>query len=116
MLGGKRLWNYFAALLMGTTLLLGSAMAQGKGKAETLTGTVSDAMCGAKHTMMKNASDKDCTLACVKMGAKYALVVGDKVYELDGKEADLQKLAGAKAKVTGTVDGAKIHVTSVGPA
>ena len=98
---------------MAASFVISIAMAQSKGKTETLTGTVSDAMCGAKHTMMKNGTDKDCTLACVKMGSKYALVVGDKVYELDGKESDLQKFAGAKAQVTGTVDGTKMHVSAV---
>ena len=53
------------------------------------------------------------TAGCVSHGSKYALVVGDKVYELDGKTEGLAKLAGAKAKVTGDVEGAKITVASV---
>ena len=113
-------WNYFAALLIGATLLAGSGIAQDKAndksKKDILSGTVTDSMCGAKHTMMKGTSDKDCTIACVKMGSKYGLVVGDKVYELDAKEGDLEKFAGAKAKVTGTVDGTTVHVSAVGPA
>ena len=106
-------WSYLAALLMTATLFAGLGMAQGNGKKETLTGTVTDFLCGVKHTMMKDTPDKDCTLACVKAGSKYGLVAGDKVYELDGKEDALAKFAGGKAKVTGTVDGTKLHVTAV---
>lgn len=79
------------------------------GKEGTLTGTVSDAMCGAKH--MGEAAA--CTKGCVKKGSKYALVVGDKVYTLEGGDADLDKLAGQKATVKGTVDGDSVKVASV---
>ena len=41
----------------------------------------SDAMCGAKHTEA-GIAPADCVRACVQKGAKYALVVGDKVYTL----------------------------------
>ena len=46
------------------------------GKTQTMTGQVSDAMCGAKHQM---GTPADCARSCVKHGSKYALVVGDKV-------------------------------------
>ena len=85
------------------------------GKRQTLTGEVSDAMCGAKHQMPGQAAD--CTRACVKHGSNYALVVGDKVYTLETSDQaaldKLDKLAGAKAKVTGTLDGTTITVKSV---
>jgi hypothetical protein len=72
-------------------------------------------MCGVKHEMPGKAAD--CTRACVKHGANYSLVVGDKVYTLqtsDQKALDtLDKLAGAKAKVTGEVDGMNVTVKSV---
>ena len=113
MLSGKRKWNYLMALLLAATLMAGSGMAQGKGKSVTFTGQVTDFMCGAKHTMMPGTPEKECTMTCVKMGSKYGLAVADKVYELEGKEAELEKFAGAKAKVTGTLDGTKIQVTAV---
>ena len=108
-----------ALLIAGMWLLIGSLVlslttANAQVKSQTLVGTISDTTCGAKHTMGGDA--KQCTLDCVKkMNSKYALVVGDKVYTLEGKEADLEKLAGAKAKVSGTVDGMKIKVGSVSP-
>ena len=81
----------------------------------TLTGTVSDAMCGAHH-MEKDKSAAECTLECVKKGTKYALVVGEKVYTLDGHEAELDKLAGERATVKGSMMGEMIMVESVAAA
>jgi hypothetical protein len=46
--------------------------------------------------MEKDKSASECTRECVKKGAKYALVVGEKVYAPDGHEAELDKLAGER--------------------
>jgi hypothetical protein len=96
-------------LLLFATLIVGSAFAAGK----TYTGTVSDAMCGAKH--MGDAAS--CTRGCVGKGSKYALVVGDKVYTLETSDksalATLDKQAGAKVTVTGTEKDNTITVSSV---
>ncbi len=80
----------------------------------TLQGVVSDEMCGAKH-MMQGASAAKCTRECVKMGAPYALVVGDKVYTLKGHSKELDALAGEPAVITGTVSGTNVDVASVAP-
>jgi hypothetical protein len=72
-------------------------------------------MCGAKHH--EGIPPADCVRACVKHGAKYALVVGDKVYTLDTSNQaelyELNKLAWEEAKVTGTANGDTISVKSV---
>jgi hypothetical protein len=84
-------------------------------KAQTFTGTVSDAMCGAQHMMAGDPAA--CLRACVDKGSKYALVVGDKVYTLDTKDKAtsdaLYKLAGQQAKVKGEANGDTIQVDSV---
>jgi hypothetical protein len=84
-------------------------------KTQTLTGEVSDAMCGAKHQMAGAAAD--CARACAKHGSNYALVVGDKVFTLETSDQTaldkLDKLAGGKAKVTGEVSGTTMTVKSV---
>jgi hypothetical protein len=109
--------NRIAAAVLGMQMLAGLAAipALAAGKAQILTGEVSDAMCGAKHEMPGKAAD--CTRGCVKHGSKYALVVGDKVYTLETSDKaaldKLNDLAGAKAKITGEVDGATIAVKSV---
>lgn len=79
---------------------------------KTLTGVVSDSMCGAHH-MAKDKSPAECTRGCVKQGMKYALVVGSKVYTLEGHDAVLDKLAGKKATVKGNVTGETVAVQSV---
>ena len=109
--------NRIAATVLGMLLLLGLGIvpARAAGKSQTLTGQVSDAMCGAKHE--ESNKPADCTRACVKHGANYALVVGDKVYTLQTSDKAaldaLDKLAGAKAQVTGDVEGTTVNVKSV---
>ena len=96
---------------------LAAVPALAAGKSQTLTGVVSDTMCGAKHDEMPS-KPAECTRGCVKHGANYALVVGDKVYTLQTSDKaaldQLNDLAGAKAKVTGEVDGTTVTVKSVG--
>jgi hypothetical protein len=110
--------NRIAAAVLGMQMLIGVAAvpALAAGKSQTLTGQVSDAMCGTKHEEMPT-KPAECTRACVKHGASYALVVGDKVYTLQTSDkaalGKLNDLAGAKAKVTGDVDGTTIAVKSV---
>ena len=79
----------------------------------TLTGEVSDAMCGAKHPI---ADAVACTKACVGKGSDYALVVKGKAYTLkasDKEKADLDNLAGKMATVTGDVNGTTMTVATV---
>lgn len=104
-------WSYFAVLLVAGVLVAAGVPVQ-SAETKTLEGTISDTMCGAKHNM-GITSAAECTVKCVETGSKYALVVGDKVYELNGKADDLKKLAGTKAKITGSVDGNKVQVTAV---
>ena len=72
-------------------------------------------MCGAQH-MQKGKSAAECTRECVKGGTKYALVVEKKVYMLEGHEAELDKVAGMKAKVKGKMSAETLTVQSVVPA
>ena len=72
-------------------------------------------MCGAHH-MAKDKSPAECTRMCVKQGQQYALIVGEKVYTLEGHEAEVDKLAGKKATVKGKVTGETVAVQSVVPA
>ena len=97
---------------MAAELTLGSAAVSAK--VTTMTGTVSDAMCGAKHMMADD--NAGCTRECVKKGSDYALVVKGKAYKLkanDAAKADLDKLAGKTAKVVGDLNGDTIQVSSV---
>ena len=108
--------------LMAATLLSGSlsgAQTESASKsdsgAKTVTGVISDSMCGAKH-MAKDKSAAECTRMCVKQGSDYALVVGKKVYVLKGNASDLDKYAGERVTVKGSVTGNTITAASVNAA
>src|SRR5512143_3943994 len=98
--------------VLGTLFLTATMAAPAFASEQTLTGKVSDAMCGAKHGM--GGGEAKCTRECVKGGSKYALVVGDKVYTLETSDKaaldKLNELAGASAKVTGEVKGETVAV------
>jgi hypothetical protein len=100
--------------LLNVLLVAGFAFSAYGASGKSFTGTVSDAMCGAKHATPDAAA---CTRVCVGKGSKYALIVGDEVYTLDTSDkaalATLDKQAGAKATVTGTEKDNTITVTSV---
>ena len=75
-------------------------------------------MCGVSHAKMTTGhpgmTDKACTLACVKAGAKYVFVSDGKVYQIaNQKQADLAKEAGDKVSLTGDVNGTTITVSKV---
>jgi hypothetical protein len=97
-------------------VVLGISVSAEAADKQTLTGEVSDAMCGAGHMQ---GTPAECTRACVGRGSKYALVVGDKVYALNVTDkaalATLSQQAGKNATVTGTVSGVAIDVSSVAP-
>jgi hypothetical protein len=78
-----------SALFLSVVLSTVVASAQ---SSQTLTGTVSDAMCGAHH-MMQGASAAQCTRECVKQGSDFALVSAGKVYTLKGNKSQFDKFA-----------------------
>ena len=63
-------------------------LAQASGEQKTLTGVVSDAMCGQTH-MMKDKPAVECLRYCVKQGTKYARVAGKNVYTLHGTKTQV---------------------------
>jgi hypothetical protein len=88
---------------------------------QTLTGQISDSMCGKSHTGMGEMGNnpKECTLGCVKTGGKYVFVSGDKVYDIKNQNfVVIAANAGANVQLTGDVDkdGKTITVTKIAPA
>src|SRR6266550_667112 len=81
--------------------------------AHNVSGMVTDSKCAANHAKGSRKSPAECTRACVRGGAKYTLVDGDKIYTLQGKEDQLDRVAGERATVEGTVYGSTIQVASV---
>jgi hypothetical protein len=112
----KTMFSVKAILVLAAAVLVPLViLAQTSGDQKTLTGVVSDAMCGQTH-MMKDKPAAECLRYCVKQGTKYALVAGKNVYTLEGHEADLDKCAAQKVTVKGTMKGETMTVESVLPA
>jgi hypothetical protein len=86
---------------------------------QTWKGTISDSNCGHSHKAAvehagKALSDHDCTVACVKGGAKYVFVAGGKVYDIANQDfAGLDTNAGKPVQVAGTMNGNAITIAKV---
>jgi hypothetical protein len=100
----KRLLTFAALALLLTACLTWAADS-------SWTGVVSDSHCGLKHAA---ASDEaaTCVASCVKSGAKYVLASAGKLYQLEPQNKINADLAGREAKITGTLKGDTITVTS----
>lgn len=86
--------------------------------AETMKGTLSDAMCAAKHSAEKHGADAKkhagCVEKCVKGGQAYVFVSKDKVYKIANQDfADLKAHAGHEVNLTGEVKGDSITVSKI---
>jgi hypothetical protein len=98
-------------LSLAATLALG---AMGLFGADSWTGTISDSMCGASHG---STPAKQCTTGCIKKGAKYVIVVGDKVYGITNQDKPgLAKYAGESVKVMGKKEGDTITISKISKA
>ena len=100
-----------ALCLVVVLLSLGALLQQSAQSWSGWVGRISDSNCGAVHKM---SDAKQCTLQCVKKGAKYVLLVGeptDHIYKLEGNSSEFEKLAGAPAKVQGDLSGTTLKVT-----
>jgi len=79
--------------------------------AKTITGTVSDSMCGAKHAT-PSADAAACVKKCEDGGAKLVVVSGGKVYNTDQQD-QLKGHEGESVKVTGAIKGDSITIDKV---
>jgi hypothetical protein len=80
--------------------------------AEDWKGTISDAMCAAKHVNATKA-DMACAQKCVKGGSPAVLVVDGKVFKIDNQDA-VKDHIGHKVSVSGTmVTEGTIHIDKV---
>lgn len=85
---------------------------------QTWTGKISDSMCGVSHTAMrhgdKKMTDRGCTEACVKGGAKYVFTSQGKVYTIANQsDPDLATHAGHTVRLTGAMKGQDITVSKI---
>ena len=110
----------FALVVAGATLVFARAQSL-ESSADRLTavstghefsGMITDSYCRARHQQDSDKNPEECTRSCVRHGAKYVLVDGDATYILAGNPTVLDRLAGQRARVRGTVDGDVLSVTA----
>ena len=86
---------------------------------KTLTGKISDSMCGASHKSMtehagKKMTDHDCVLACVEKGAKFVFISGGKTYNIENQDMpELKEHAGHTVTLTGEMTGDTIKANRI---
>ena len=102
-------------MVVATMLMLGASGAFAAD--QTRTGKISDSKCGAKHAAGehgKKMTDRACTEACVKGGAKYVFASKGKIYQIANQDdADLAMHAGHTVKLTGEMKGDSITVSKI---
>ncbi|HEX4001457.1 MAG TPA: DUF5818 domain-containing protein [Candidatus Acidoferrales bacterium] len=108
--------------VLGSAMLVLFAASFSAGADSTYNGQIMDSACAlmGSHDGMASGhgvkAAKECTLSCVKAGAKFVLydAASKKVYKLDDQQKPVP-FAGEKVKVTGTLDKATntIHVTDI---
>jgi len=104
----------FAGLLAIATLAFAGGEQEAEGpQSGPFTGMVSDSVCGARHVKHPELDSPRCTRECVRTGAKYILIDGDKSYNLQGDFAQLAQFAGQRAKIGGSLQGTTIRVSSI---
>jgi len=107
----KRALGLVAGVLVSASLALAAE--------QTWTGAISDSSCGRSHKSMiehsgKKLTDHDCTIACVKNGAKYVFVAGSKIYNIENQDfAGLEEHAGHKIQLTGEKKDGTITVSGI---
>jgi hypothetical protein len=106
-LRGKAMKIRLTAVLAAALFAAGLTMAADG----TWTGYISDSNCGAKGA---NDKARECTLRCVKGGAKYVFVndADKKVYVVDAQDK-VADHAGHHVTVKGTVDGDTLKLESI---
>ena len=92
--------------------LLMPALRMANAAPQTFTGVISDSMCKQKH-MMPGKTDAQCVEECVKAGASYILVSGDKIYTLNAKSGLISPYAGKKVQIEGDLKNNTITVTTI---
>jgi hypothetical protein len=94
---------------VGATMLFAGALAMG---ADTsMTGYIADSKCGAKAA---HEGARECTVKCVKEGAKYVFVndADKKVYAIENQDK-VADHAGHHVTVKGSVEGDNLKLNSI---
>lgn len=81
--------------------------------AQRFTGLATDDRCGARHSSMSGMGPSECVRHCIRDGAQYALINGEHSYTLTGNPSELERVAGQRVTVAGTLQGNTITVIEI---
>jgi hypothetical protein len=96
-----------------TLLLAALAFGSFAASAEQMTGYISEAHCGAKHSTVSEANSK-CISGCLKGGSDPVLVSDGKVMKFDAESvAKAKPHAGEMVKIDGKMEGDSIKIDSI---
>ena len=79
------------------------------------TGMITCSRCRARHMRNSRMTAEECARACVRAGAVYILVDGDRSHILIGESEEVSKFAGQRANIMGTLQNGAILVDSTSP-
>jgi hypothetical protein len=80
---------------------------------QTYVGMVTCSRCFAKHSAKIGATATDCARVCIRDGANFTFVNGDRTYLLEGDPAALKRVAGQRVQIVGALTAGTITVASV---
>jgi hypothetical protein len=80
---------------------------------QTYVGMVTCSRCFAKHSAKIGATATDCARVCIRDGANFTFVNGDRTYLLEGDPAALKRVAAQRVQIVGAFSGGTITVASV---
>ncbi len=104
--------TFVVAIVMLASVCAMAQAAQSQAPApQNLTGTVTcEGRITQLYTCQRNQTQQTCTLDCVQRGSRFALLVGNQAYRLEGDSRELEIYAGGKATVTGIASIDRIEV------
>lgn len=90
-------------------------------QAETWKGTITDSMCGTKHSAEKHggkaADHAACVKKCIEGGGAYVFVSSNKIHPIANQDfAALKTHAGQEVMLTGDMKNDKLVVSKIEPA
>lgn len=105
----KKVFVFVAALALAVPVVAAG---------ETWKGTITDSMCGMKHSADKHegkgADHRACVQKCVKDGGEYVFISGDKLHKISNQKfAGLKAHAGHEVMLTGTMKDDTIKVSKI---
>jgi anti-sigma factor RsiW len=113
---GQRLRVHPRALLLAAVLSAGLLVLWIRPAQASAIGVIGDSVCQRKHLFTErfNVDDRACTLGCVKRGAAFVLITDTRVYRIRNQELpELATFASMRVRVTGSVNGEEISITSI---